>query len=286
MQSQDIIPIDKYTGEVVEGVTILTTDDKLRIRQAIESKRKKEINWITSGEENFIFHLFSDMKYFEDLSPQSIVRLIYLATYIDYNTNIICFDNKKPMKKSDIKIVMLLTNTICGEFFNELISKDYLIQDGDIFKITNKYFCKGKVNKNLSAYKNNKYTRIYINAVRKLYTTSKTTDHIALGYIFRLIPFVNLQWNIACHNPLEKDKELIEPLTMGEFCDYIGYDRKNTRRLIKTLSMVKFEWKNKNQRFCSYVYDSDIINMMIFVNPNVFYSGDNFSEVEILGVFF
>lgn len=286
MQGKDLMLIHMITGEVVEGATIMTPEDKVRIRQAIEAKKLKEINWISSGEENFIFHLFSDMKYFEDLMPQSIVRLIYLSTYIDYSSNILCFDNKKPMAKKDIKDIMILTSTICCEFFNELIEKGYMINEEDKYIITNKYFRKGKINKNLSAYKNNKYTRVYINAVRKLYTTSKTTDHIMLGYIFRLIPFVNLQWNIACHNPLEKDKNLIQAITIGEFCDHIGYDRKNAKRLIKTLGSVKFEWKNKLQRFCSFVYDSEITNMMIFVNPNIFYSGDHFGEVEILGIFF
>ena len=286
MRGKDILPINSSTGEVVEGVTILTQEDKQLQRYMINLKKQKEINWISSGEENFVFHLFSNANYFKDLSPQSIVRLIYLATYIDYTTNVICFDNKLPMGKQDIRKITLLSDTVFKRWFKELIDKRYIIQKENQFYITDKYFRKGQLNKNLSAYKNNKYTRIYINAVRQLYITSKTTDHTSLGYIFKLIPYVNLQWNIACHNPLEKDKDLIQPLTIGEFCDYIGYDKKNTKRLIKVLSGVKFEWKDKTQRFCSYIYDSDITNMMIFINPNIFYSGDNFSEVEILGVFF
>ena len=286
MDTKDLVIFNKNTGEVIDGITILTPEDKLLQRQMINLKIKKEINWINSGEENFIFHLFDNAKYFKDISSQSIVRLVYLATYIDYSNNILCFENKIPLTKKDIKKLMLLTDSVFKRWFNEMIDKKYIIQKDEGFYITSKYFLKGQINKNLNAYKNNRYTRIYINAIRKLYLTTKTTSHTVLGYIFQLIPFVNLQWNIVCNNPLETDKDLINPLTVGEFCDIIGYDKKNAKRLIKIIASIRFEWKNKIQRFCSYIYDSDITNMMIFINPNIFYSGDNFSEVEVLGIFF
>lgn len=284
MRGKDLIVLDKNTGEIAEGITILTTEDKLLQRQLINLKKQKEINWISSGEENFIFHLFN--KQFEDLSPQSIVRLIYIATYIDYSNNILCFENKVSLTKKDIKKLMLLSDSVFKRWFNEMIDKKYIIQKENNFYITDKYFRKGQINKNLSDYKNNRYTRIYINAIRKLYITTKSTSHTYLGYIFQLVPFVNLQWNIVCHNPLESDKDLISPITVGEFCDIIEYDKKNAKRLIKILSEIKFEWKEKTQRFCSYIYDADITNMMMFINPNIFYSGNNFSEVEVLGMFF
>lgn len=284
MNTKDLVVFNKNTGEIIDGITILTPEDKLLQRQMINLKKQKEINWISSGEENFIFHLFN--KHFDDLSSQSIVRLIYIATYIDYSNNILCYDNKVLLTKKDIKKLMLLSDSVFKRWFNEMINKKYIIQKENNFYITDKYFRKGQLNKNLSDYKNSRYTRIYINAVRKLYLTTKSTSHSVLGYIFQLIPFVNLQWNIVCNNPLEPDKDLINPLTIGEFCDIIGYDKKNAKRLIKIIASIKFEWKNKIQRFCSYIYDSDITNMMIFINPNIFYSGDNFSEVEVLGVFF
>ena len=284
MNTKDLVVFNKNTGEIIDGITILTPEDKLLQRQMINLKKQKEINWISSGEENFIFYLFN--KHFDDLSSQSIVRLIYIATYIDYSNNILCYDNKVLLTKKDIKKLMLLSDSVFKRWFNEMINKKYIIQKENNFYITDKYFRKGQLNKNLSDYKNSKYTRIYINAVRKLYLTTKSTSHSVLGYIFQLIPFVNLQWNIVCNNPLEPDKDLINPLTIGEFCDIIGYDKKNAKRLIKIIASIKFEWKNKIQRFCSYIYDSDITNMMIFINPNIFYSGDNFSEVEVLGVFF
>jgi len=284
LNTKDLVVFNKNTGEIIDGITILTPEDKLLQRQMINLKKQKEINWISSGEENFIFYLFN--KHFDDLSSQSIVRLIYIATYIDYSNNILCYDNKVLLTKKDIKKLMLLSDSVFKRWFNEMINKKYIIQKENNFYITDKYFRKGQLNKNLSDYKNSKYTRIYINAVRKLYLTTKSTSHSVLGYIFQLIPFVNLQWNIVCNNPLEPDKDLINPLTIGEFCDIIGYDKKNAKRLIKIIASIKFEWKNKIQRFCSYIYDSDITNMMIFINPNIFYSGDNFSEVEVLGVFF
>ena len=67
------------------------------------------------------------------------------------------------------------------------------------------------------------------------------SKHTNLGYIFKLIPYVNCEYNIICHNPLEKDLDLIEPMTVGEFCEAIGYDKTNASRLIKIYNEIIFE---------------------------------------------
>ena len=127
MNTKDLLILDKTTGEVIDGVTILTPEDKILQRQMINLKRQKEINWINSGEENFIFHLFANAKYFQDISPQSIVRLIYIATYIDYSSNILCFENKTPLTKKDIKKLMTLADSVFKRWFNEMVDKKYNI---------------------------------------------------------------------------------------------------------------------------------------------------------------
>ena len=69
-----------------------------------------------------------------------------------------------------------------------------------------------------------------------------------------MMPYVNVQWNIVCHNPLEDHLEMIEPMTLGEFCDVIGYDRTHAQRLLDNYRKITFNWKGKQQYFCTFFY--------------------------------
>ena len=91
---------------------------------------------------------------------------------------------------------------------------------------------------------------------------------------------VNTEWNVLCSNPEEDIFMYVEPLSVGEFCDAVGYGRTNAQRLIKNFDSIKFPCNGEMQRFCSFV------DMRIFINPNVFYAGKHPEQVEALGLFF
>ena len=90
--------------------------------------------------------------------------------------------------------------------------------------------------------------------MRALYEATPHRLHQYLGYIFLMMPYVNVQWNIVCHNPLEDHLEVIEPMTLGEFCDAIGYERDNAQRLLDNYRKITFNWKGKQQYFCTFFY--------------------------------
>ena len=96
-----------------------------------------------------------------------------------------------------------------------------------------------------------------------------------------MMPYVNVQWNTVCHNPLE----MIEPMTLGEFCDVIGYDRTHAQRLLDNYRKITFNWKGKQQYFCTFFYEKDIRDMRIVCNPNLFYIGKHIEKVESYGEF-
>ena len=75
-------------------------------------------------------------------------------------------------------------------------------------------------------------------------------------------------------------------MTVGDFCDKVGYDRGNAARLIQAYRDIVFEWGNVYQRFCSFVYEPDKTDMCIFCNPHIFYTGSDYKKVEALGLFF
>lgn len=69
--------------------------------------------------------------------------------------------------------------------------------------------------------------------MRKLYIMVQPSQHKHLGYLFKMLPYVNLEYNVLCHNPLESNLDDIQLMTVSEFCGAIGYDISNWHRLNK-----------------------------------------------------
>ena len=74
-----------------------------------------------------------------------------------------------------------------------------------------------------------------------------------------LVSWLYLPYDALCecameYNPLEDHLEVIEPMTLGEFCDAIGYERDNAQRLLDNYRKITFNWKGKQQYFCTFFY--------------------------------
>ena len=101
-----------------------------------------------------------------------------------------------------------------------------------------------------------------------------------------MLPYINLEFNVLCKNPLETDLERIEPLSLKEFCAEIGYDTSQINRLLNIYRKLTFDVKGKQENFCAFVFDGINRNKSkIFINPNVLYNGSNYRRVKILGMF-
>ena len=64
------------------------------------------------------------------------------------------------------------------------------------------------------------------------------------------------------------------------------YAKKNLYRLLKVYDRINFEWNGKHQLFAAFVYNKHKEDMKIFINPYIFYAGDNFDKIKFLGIFF
>ncbi len=292
--TKDIVAyyIDEKTGEVIDGENCILISKENFEKQTVKDKnkadfiaslnRKKQSN-LANNNENFVFYLFREYKKFDDLKPQDAIRLMYLATYLEYDTNYLQRENEYLTKK-DIANIMKLNRATFKTFYNSIIEKNYLIKCNEGYKLSEKHFHKGTIETDYLIDK--RFIRVYINAFRKLYNSVKTTDHVYLGYIIDMIPYINMQWNIICHNPLEQDKNEIVPMTFGEFCNELNYDKSHLNRLLNVYKRIKFEWRGKQQLFAAFIYEKNKEDMKIFINPNIFYAGENFDKIEFWGIFF
>ena len=116
-------------------------------------------------------------------------------------------------------------------------------------------------------------TRLFCNFIQDVYDACDNIKSInQISYLYKLIPFVNRRTNIVCYNPKEQDPEKVYPITLGEFCDMIGYSRKNARRLVSDLLSLKCNGQNLIGFFVTNLNQT---SWKIIVNPHIYYGGQN-----------
>lgn len=219
---------------------------------------------------------------FDDIKPQTATKLIMLCTYLDYS-NRLMKTRKTPMKKSDIKEILKLSKSGAYQFFNEVKDKYLKEYNGTLYIADNKIF-KNKIPQDK---KYLQLQKIYINAVRSLYYPTDAKKHKQLGYVFKLLPHINLEFNIFCKDPFEKELNNIEPLTVTDLCNLVNYDVTQSTRLIKELQSIKFNHNGNEEYLLSFV-DNGIdapYRKKIYVNPHIIYNGSDYRRVEVLGAF-
>lgn len=290
--------IDPNTGEVFQSksniVYIQTQEERQKAKQMYDNQRIKEQQSSILHEKykkygTFIWNIYNLTQQIElPLKASSITRIMFLSTYINYD-GILMYNQRKVMDKKDMQSILKLSNGEFCYFYNEMLkSKIFIIKDNN-YCLNHDLFKKGAISKNkiMNLIQQDKYiTRLYVDGVRTLYNKSTSRSHKTLSYLFQIMPYVNRQYNIVCLNPLEDNLDDIQCMSLGQFCDAINYNKHNVRQLRKMLFDPKFEFKNKITSAIRLVSDdSNTLNDKIFINPCIYYAGDKWEKVEVLGKF-
>jgi len=241
--------------------------------------------------EKFVYYLHSrHSNILHDMQPSHITRLIYIATYLSYDGMLIT-NSYTPMNKDDVEKLMCISKRAFYVFWKDMIQREIFIEKDDGIYLNEDVFIRGKLTNKKVYHRledNIIATRLYVTDIRKLYERSTPRSHKTLSYIFQILPYVNKQYNIICKNPLEEDYDLIEPMTLGEFADVIGYNKKNVGRLANLLLEPTFDiQEDEDVTAIRYVITKSLKkeSMMMFINPRVYYAGDYADKVKALGVF-
>ncbi|HFD2052235.1 TPA: hypothetical protein ACF2DE_002966 [Clostridium perfringens] len=218
---------------------------------------------------NFYFSFYKKI-----LKLEYIFRFIYICTYMNYK-NYIEFGSAKGenrlVKKKDLFEILGLSSKETYNTINYLFDKGLLIEDNDgNIKVNIKFCKKGKITKNQAKVG----IRMFEESIRELYKKSKPREHNRLALFVKLIPYVNLKYNVICSNPEEENIEKINPLTIKAIADIAGY--KNSNRFKKELldltindSLAIVITETKNGKF-------------VHVNPTVYYKGTNADDLKYL----
>jgi len=284
-ETKDLILLKRDTGEMIGsfdlGVKIYTPKQQEAYKAWKADVKKKEIRKIISNELGNFFMLLTDNP-FCDLKPETVTKMIMLCTYLSYDGRLMR-TQKTPPKKTDIKKILKLSERATYQFISEVKEK-YLKEskDGDLFIIHPDIY-RGKLDENQ---KGNTYQMIYINKFRELYNTVNVRKHKQIGHIFKLFPYINIEFNVICKDISETSLNELTTLTAKDFCNLIKYNSNQISRLIKTYNNLKFKVNGKYERLVSFVSDCDNNNKNdIYINPHILYAGHISSYVRAVGKF-
>lgn len=278
--------ISRSTGEITEAVqhilpygTICYTPESQRLyKERKEQEQNHNIRRLKE-EELGNFYFTSRKEDFADISPESLTRLIYLNTFMAHG-NRVMLTERTPMHRRDLSKILKLSKATITRFWKEVNPKYIKETDEGLMLSNDVIFRRGAVTKG------NSYQRMYIKGIRNLYELTDISNHKYLGYLFRLLPFINIEYNLICSNPFEKELERVELISIADFCNMIGYDIAHISKLMKIYHDIQFDVGGRLERFCSFAYDGmRKKNAKILVNPHILYCGSDYTKVEVLGAF-
>lgn len=191
---------------------------------------------------------------------------------------------RTPMKRKDLCEVLHLSKSTVWRFLQEVCPAYIYEQDSGLIFSNSIIFKRGKIKPTQEYIR---YQKFYINGIRRLYEATERSNHRQLGYLFKLLPFINIEYNLLCYNPLETDIEKLELISIADFCNMIGYDIAHLNKLLFIYRNILFDVGGRRERFCAITYDGvNRNNAKICINPHILYSGSDYNKVEILGAFY
>lgn len=283
------VAINKNTGEALGtilieaplGSSVTTPVGQQERKLYFETHNADGTQKRRSGGRFYFWKFLSDDLQKIDLPPADITRLVFLNTYLGYD-GYLMRNERTPMKKSDLPKLLNVSRST-AKYFWRSVSRYYITEkDGKLYPNAD-VIKRGQLRNDREWVK---YKWMYFNGIRTLYNSVPISQHKILGYLFLLLPYINVQYNFLCWNPLEREFEYIKPMTLREFCDAIGIDYTQRNRLLAVYDKIVFDVNGSRQKFCNFIGNPIRKDeMQIFVNPNILYNGMQKEKVEILGKF-
>lgn len=213
----------------------------------------------------------------EEYNIAYMVRLLYMASFINYD-NVMAYNNGKKIRKKDLEMVLRLSQKETYNTINYLLENSFVTIDEKtkIVSIDEQCIKKGGVNAQKGKLKDLGVTRVFNNGIRVLYENFPVNNHKLLGYLIKMLPWLSTDYNIICDNVSETDMELIKPLTWKDLRLKLGDNEvtfsRNKNKLLKT--KIKGECLIGELKLDS--------RTLIIVNPNLFYKGNKIDNMKWL----
>lgn len=271
-------------GEVVptSGSLIISPEERMQYEKIKEAKQfYSDVRYDSQEHGGFTF-MKTNEYLIESMQPETVGRLAFLSTYMPYGEQTLVDDETNTIiTKSDLPYILHLSRPVINNFYDQCVSAGIMEDKGKQGLILKGVFFKGKST-------DKSRIKLYINTIRQLYKRLPKKNHKYFGYIIQLVPWINYEWNIVCHNPQETDCKLAKPMMLKEICSLLNYNAIHSYRLKEALTGIWFEWNNTKQALCAIVNvnTEDGRQQGLIVNPHLVFAGTNFKKVEGFGMFF
>lgn len=208
-------------------------------------KNKTDLGKMESDLGGFYMLYYNERLFDGLISDTHIARVIYLATFIEYDTNkLVFYENgkiNKPFTERDIKEILGIKKVqTYNEFKKEVLDSGIMtITDSGIY-MSKTYFNKGKD-------KGNKFyfMKMYIDTIRQLYEQTNTRQHKTLGHLFKLIPFIDYEYNILTNSPNTNDRIKERLMTKKDIAKLLNMDLKTYERVEQQLLKLTITFRDK-----------------------------------------
>lgn len=261
-------------------IILKTTDKQVR---GLKGKDELEMHEIENG--RFIFMFFESSRLLIDrypsLSPQDVARLMFIGTYVAWESNRLQSDNgKKILKKKDVEQLVGMSTKRFNELYNRYKDEGILIEgeNGELY-LSPTVVYRGNVKKLGSSVVDLSYTRVFRKTARDLYSKFNGRKLGQLAIVYSVIPFLNFESNVVCFNPGETVTELVRPLSIRELSEILGY--KDPAKFKTALNGIKVDGEPM------FTFAEDPHNRRekrIIVNPKVIYAGngEHLAAIKVL----
>jgi len=286
--------VNRKTGELCDAVSIAVPPGSVILTP--EEQERRHDYWLTQQDAAMratqkqqaslrrkegpkYFFVSCEESLWEHLEPATAARLILLTSYLDYNGRLM-LSERTQMRRWNLPEVLGLSPSLITSFWKTVRDK-YLVEDtnGCLYMKSN-HFCRGELKHG------GQFQFFYIDAVRALYRCAAPRQHKHLGYVFRMLPYVNREFNVLCHDPWEENPEKLRYLSVADFCKKVGYQAANRRRLAAECARLLLQTEAGAEPLCSFMMQGKGIDTArIYLNPRVFYRGSHHSLVWNLGNF-
>lgn len=239
--------MDEDTGKV-KTERKLKELDKVRVitkEQEDYLKNKTDLGKMESDLGGFYMLYYNERLFDGLISDTHIARVIYLATFIEYDTNkLVFYENGKqniPFTEKDIRqLLKIKDRQTYYDFKKEVLDSGIMtITDSGIY-MSKDYFNKGKD-------KGNKFyfMKMYIDTIRQLYEQTNTRQHKTLGHLFKLIPFIDYEYNILTNSPNTNDRIKERLMTKKDIAKLLDMDLKTYERVEQQLLKLVITFRGK-----------------------------------------
>ena len=206
---------------------------------------------------SFYFNFYQRVLEFK---PEMMFRFLYLCSHMNYDGYL--SNGKRLLVKEDLKELLLLKKAEYHNTINYLIENQLISFTEKNNILINDYYCKkGKINKS----KKTEVVRMFNNMIKNIYEMSQPKEHKRLALLIKILPYLNFRFNVLCHNPDCDTIELVQPISLPDLAEALGYSRPNASKLKKDLFKLRIDGE-----LVIGIFESDN-GKVILVNPKLMY---------------